>query len=157
MVQNLMSGKSPTKFSAQNRDHQSGGIDLAMCQLGWEPNESASFVASFLVPDDMPEDSHLDAITIFGEDWMAKMTFGRGEIELHAQGNSRVVTIDAPSRIGASSYFEDALRSELESFFGVINANEDIPSGATYQDACQIQEWMDTFISLSTENGVAAC
>lgn len=153
MVHNLMAGKEPKKFSAQIRNHQLGGMDLALGQLGWENNEFASFVAHFLVPEGLPEEVNADQISAWGDDWMAKMTFGKGEIEFHSRGNSRVIAIDPPTRLGATNYFDDALRSEQECFFEVIKSKASIPLGATYEDACQIQGWVDTFNSLTQDRG----
>ena len=152
-VHSLVQAQEPTRFSAQQRIHDQGGVDLAQAQLGWSDNTHASLTANYLIPDDIPGDGNIDELTVAGESWHARLLYESGVIHIASKGQVHQVNVDPPMRIGATNFFDDALRSELEHFLLLIRGIETVPVGARYQDACQIQGWIGNFISLTQDEG----
>ena len=152
-VYSLVKAQEPYTFSAQQRKHDQGGVDVAQAQIGWSDNTYASFVANYLIPDDIPGGGNIDELTIAGQAWHLRLLYDSGVIQIASKGQFRQVKVDSPKRIGATNFFDDALRSELEHFFLLIRGVASVPIGARYQDACQIQGWIGNFISLTQHEG----
>jgi predicted dehydrogenase len=152
-VHSLVEAQEPKRFSAQQRKHDQGGVDLAQAQLGWSDNTYASLVANYLIPDGIPGNGNIDDLTVAGESWHARLLYESGVIQIASKGQVHQVKVDPPMRIGATNFFDDALRSELEHFLLLIAGAASVPVGARYQDACQIQGWIGNFISLTQHEG----
>jgi predicted dehydrogenase len=152
-VHSLVQAQEPKTFSAQQRNHDQGGVDVAQAQIGWSDNTYASLVANYLIPDDIPGGGNIDELSIAGESWNVRLLYDSGVIQIASKGEVRKVKVDPPKRIGATNFFDDALRSELENFLLLIRGVESVPVGARYQDACQIQGWIGNFISLTQDEG----
>jgi predicted dehydrogenase len=152
-VHSLVQAQEPKTFSAQQRKHDQGGVDLAQAQIGWSDNTYASLVANYLIPDDIPGGGNIDELTIAGESWHMRLLYESGVIQIASKGEVRQVKVDPPKRVGATNFFDDALRNELEHFLLLIRGVESVPVGARYQDACQIQGWIGNFISLTQDEG----
>jgi predicted dehydrogenase len=152
-VHSLVEAQEPKRFSAQQRKHDQGGVDLAQAQIGWSDNTYASLVANYLIPDDIPGGGNIDELTIAGESWHMRLLYESGVIQIASKGEVRQVKVDPPKRVGATNFFDDALRNELEHFLLLIRGVESVPVGARYQDACQIQGWIGNFISLTQDEG----
>ena len=129
----------PVTFVAQTHESSGGQPDLALAQLCWQDGCVASLTASFMTPAGMPGDG-FDRLEVFGDGWAA-----------HLSPNPRPITI-----------FEDKARwpmalelradptgptgmmaEELRCFCRVVRGVQDVPVGATYQDALQVQRWLD--------------
>ena len=152
-VHSLVAAQEPKTFSAQQRKHDQGGVDLAQAQIKWSDNTYASLVANYLIPDDIPGGGNIDELTVAGESWHMRLLYESGVIQIASKGELRQVKVDPPKRIGATNFFDDALRNELEHFLLLIRGVESVPIGARYQDACQIQGWIGNFISLTQDEG----
>jgi predicted dehydrogenase len=152
-VHSLMSGIQPAKFSAQVRKHPKGGVDLAQGQLSWTNGAFASLLANFLIPDEIEGGGNIDELTVSGSGWRVQLIYDSGFITLTTAAGVRVLPVPPPLRDGARNYFDDALRSEQEDFFDLIRGKSSVMNGASYDDACQIQEWISRFIALTEENG----
>jgi predicted dehydrogenase len=153
-VHSLVEGQEPSTFSAQQRKHDQGGVDLAQAQIGWVDNTYASLVANYLIPDDVPGGGNIDELTLAGPTWHMRLLYDSGVIHIASKGQVGQVKVDPPKRIGATNFFDDALRSEIEQFLLVILGVASVPVGARYQDACQIQRWIGNFISLTQQERV---
>lgn len=152
-VHSLVSAQQPFKYSAQLRKHDQGGVDLGQAQLGWKDNSHASFVANYLIPDDIPGGGNIDELSVAGQSWHVRLLYDSGIIQIASKGEVRQVHVDPPIRKGATNYFDDALRNELQHFVLLIKGIASVPLGARYEDACQIQGWIDNFISLTQHKG----
>lgn len=152
-VHSLVEAQEPKTFSAQQRKHDQGGVDVAQAQIGWLDNTYASLVANYLIPDDIPGGGNIDELTIAGQSWHMRLLYDSGVIQIASKGQVRQVKVDPPKRIGATNFFDDALRSELENFLQLIRGVKTVPVGARYQDACQIQGWIGNFISFTQHEG----
>lgn len=153
-VHSLVEGQEPSTFSAQQRKHDQGGVDLAQAQIGWADNTYASLVANYLIPDDVLGGGNIDELTLAGPTWHMRLFYDSGLIRIVSQGEVRQVNVDPPKRVGATNFFDDALRSEIEQFLLLILGVASVPIGARYQDACQIQGWIGNFISLTQHERV---
>ena len=152
-VHSLVEAQEPKSFSAQQREHDQGGVDVAQAQIGWADDTYASLVANYLIPDDIPGGGNIDELTLAGQSWHMRLLYESGLIHIAAEGQVQQMKVDPPKRIGATNYFDDALRSELEHFLLLIAGVASVPVGARYQDACQIQGWIGNFISLTQHEG----
>jgi predicted dehydrogenase len=152
-VHSLVEGQEPKTFSAQQRKHDHGGVDLAQAQIGWADATHASLVANYLIPDDIPGGGNIDELTLAGQNWHIRLLYESGVIHIATKGRIEQVTVDPPRRVGATNYFDDALRSEIEHFLLLIAGVTSVPVGARYQDACQIQGWIGNFSSLTQHEG----
>lgn len=152
-IYSLLDGKLPTRFSAQQRRHNLGGVDLVQAQLAWNDNLFAGLQANFLIPDDIHGGGNIDEFSVAGEGWLVRLRYDSGFLWIAQGGNIRLVDIDLSQREGIKDYFDDALRSELEHFIKLIKGLAKVPLGARYLDACHVQSWIDHFISLVEEEG----
>jgi len=152
-VHSLVEGQEPKTFSAQQRKHDQGGVDVAQAQIGWADDTYASLVGYYLIPDDIPGCGNIDELTVAGQSWHIRLLYESGVIHIATTGQVKQVQVDPPKRIGATNYFDDALRNEIEHFLLLIAGVASVPVGARYQDACQIQGWIGNFISLTQHEG----
>jgi predicted dehydrogenase len=152
-VHSLVEALEPKRFSAQQRKHDQGGVDVAQAQIGWADDTYASLVANYLIPDDIPGGGNIDELTVAGQSWHMRLLYESGVINIATKGQVEHVRVDPPIRVGATNYFDDALRSEIEHFLLLIAGVASVPVGARYQDACQIQGWIGNFISLTQHEG----
>lgn len=149
----LLSGTKPHSLSAQQRKHEESGIDLAHAQLFWPGDLFASFHANFLVPDGLPGGGNIDELQVVGASGLIRLSYESGQVIVLKEGARREIEVARPSGAGLESFFDDALRSELESFVQVVRHEATVPVGARYDDACQIQGWIEGF-KRSAESGV---
>ena len=152
-VHSLMDGEQPIKFSAQVRNHLQGGVDLAQGQLTWARGGFAGLLSNYLIPDEITNGGNVDQITVSGDGWRVQLVYDSGKIAITTKAGTQEMLVPPPLRTGATNYFDDALRSEQEYFFDVLRGNKAVLAAATYEDACQIQEWISNFISLTQDDG----
>lgn len=145
-TQVLLDRREPNHFSAQYRHTSSGQIDLALAQLAWDGGTVASFSASYLTPPGMPPRG-FDRMEVFGEGWCARISPNPRPIEVwDSQANwplALEVRPDPPSGMMAE---------ELRCFCRVVRGRQDVPVGATFEDAMQVQRWMDRLHAEATNS-----
>ncbi len=136
-AQVLLDRVEPSGFSGQFHWTSEGEIDLALAQLTWDNGPVASFAASYLTPVGMPPRG-FDRMEVFGEGWSARVSPNPRPIEVWDEQArwpfALEVRADPPSGMMAE---------ELRCFCRVVRGLEDVPVGATYADAIQVQRWMD--------------
>jgi predicted dehydrogenase len=138
-TQVLVDRAEPTHFSAQYHRTSRGAIDLALAQLRWDDGPVASFVASYLTPDGMPPRG-FDRTEVFGEGWSARIEPNPRPIKVWDERASWPMALEI--RAGASDT-TGMMAEELRCFCRVVGGLQDVPVGATYTDAIQVQRWMD--------------
>ncbi len=139
MVQVLVGAGDPDGVSCQYHRTPGGDIDLALAQLHWKDGPLVSLSASYLTPNGMPPRG-IDRMEVFGEGWAAR-----------AQPNPRPVEVwgemaEWPMALEIRTDPEGAtgmLAEELRCFCRVVRGEQDVPAGATYDDAIQVQRWME--------------
>ena len=135
----LVNRSEPIRFSAQIHHTDVGVCDLALAQLQWEQGPVASFTASFMTPPGMADDG-FDRTEVFGQGWAARVNANPRPIELWDDQAHWPVALeiraDPTSPMGM-------LAEQLRCFCRVVRGVHDVPVGATYHDAMQVQRWLD--------------
>lgn len=129
----------PCGFTAQVHHAASGQVDLAMAQLQWSNGMIASFAASFLTPAGMADDG-FDRMEVFGTDWMARMEPNPRPMTLWDDRAHWPMALEIRNDPIAPS---GMLAEELRCFCRVVRGLQGVPIGATYQDAIQVNRWLD--------------
>jgi len=128
----------PSSFSAQRHLDQNGQCNLALAQLQWPDGTLASFTASFLTPGGMPSDG-FDRMELFGQDWMARTRANPRPLEVWDHKARWPMGLEIRTDQVSSS---GMLAEQLRCFCHVVRGEQDMPMGATYQDAIQVQGWL---------------
>lgn len=142
-TQALVNRADPVHYSAQFHRTRTGKIDLAVVQLQWSDGLLASFAASYLTPSGMPPRG-FDRMEVFGNGWAARIQPNPRPMEVwdeRAQWPMALeIRADATSATGM-------MAEELRCFCRVVRGQQSVPIGATYEDALQVQRWMDRLAS----------
>lgn len=142
-TQVLLDRAEPTQFSAQYHRTKEGAIDLALAQLTWDDGPVASFAASYLTPSGMPPRG-FDRMEVFGDDWSARITPNPRPIEVWDSQASWPLALEIRTNPPSGMMAE-----EVRCFCRVVRGLQDIPVGATYADAIQVQSWMEKLDSVA--------
>ncbi len=142
----LMNREEPTRFTAQVHRAQDGACDLALAQLQWKGGAVASLTASFLTPQGMAADG-FDRLEVFGEGWSARTQSNPRPLELWDDRALWPMGLEIRSDPKCSS---GMLAEELRCFCRVARGQQEVPLGATYHDAMQIQRWLDQLEAIAT-------
>jgi len=138
-VQVLADRAEPSEFTAQYHRTSSGAVDLAMAQLQWKEGPVASFAASYLTPDGMPPRG-FDRTEVFGQGWSARILSNPRPIEVWDERTQWPMPLEIRAdATGATGMMAE----ELRCFCRVVRGRQNVPVGATYSDALQVQRWMD--------------
>lgn len=148
----LLDGQVPVNFSAQARDHADGGVDWAQAQIIWAGNVLGSFTANFQIPNGTV--GGIDEISVYGDGWLVNLIYDSGVVSVTTDKGNHQIKVPLPTRKGATNHFDSALREEIEHFLKVIQGDASVPLGARYEDACEMQKWLDNLISLTQSEGV---
>lgn len=148
----LLDGQVPINFSAQTREHAQGGVDWAQAQILWAENILASFTANFHIPNGTV--GGIDEISVYGDGWLINLVYDSGVVSVTTDTGTHQVKVPPPTLKGATNHFDYALRREIEHFLKVIEGDASVPLGARYEDACEMQKWLDNLISLTQTKGV---
>lgn len=138
-VQVLLDRAEPSHFSAQFHRTLDGEVDLALAHLKWPQGTVASFAASYLTPAGMPPRG-FDRMEVFGPGWAARITPNPRPIEVWSEQASWPMPLEIRADPTGPT---GMMAEELRCFCRVVRGMEPVPAGATYQDALQVQGWMD--------------
>ena len=138
-VQVLMNRADPQRYSAQFHRTRDGAIDLALAQLQWSDGTLASFAASYLTPAGMPPRG-FDRMEVFGNGWSAKIAPNPRPIEVWDEQARWPMALEIRAdETGPTGMMAE----ELRCFCRVVRGIESVPIGASFDDALQVQRWMD--------------
>ena len=138
-VQVLMNRADPEQYSAQFHRTSDGAIDLALAQLQWSDGTLASFAASYLTPAGMPPRG-FDRMEVFGSGWSARIAPNPRPIEVWDEQARWPMALEiCADETGPTGMMAE----ELRCFCRVVRGLEAVRVGATYDDALQVQRWMD--------------
>jgi predicted dehydrogenase len=129
-VQAMVSGREPVAF------HGGGDANVALAELTWADGLTARLTASMLTPPGMAGDGY-DRMEVFGEGWAARVTPNPRPMELWDDRGRWPLELE----IGPGP--RGMLAEELRCFCRVVRGLEPVPFGARYDDALQIQRWLD--------------
>jgi predicted dehydrogenase len=136
-TQVLLDRQEPDHFSSQFRRTSKGQIDLALAQLAWDSGPVASFTASYLTPSGMPPRG-FDRMEVFGDGWCSRISANPRPIEVWDSQASWPLALEIRSDPPSGMMAE-----ELRCFCRVARGLQDVPIGATFEDAMQVQRWME--------------
>jgi len=139
MTQVLADRKDPIKYDCRYHRCSSGDIDLAVGLLQWENGMLADLTASFMTTAGMASDG-FDRLELFGEGWSARLDPNPRPMELWDERARRPMALEIRADPIAPS---GMMAEELRCFCRVVRGIEPVPVGATYQDAMQVQQWLD--------------
>lgn len=143
----LMGRTEPISFSAQVHRNPNDACDLVLAQLQWPDGKLASFTASFLTPDGMPNDG-FDRLEVFGQGWTARIHANPRPLEIWDEKASWPMGLEILADQKNSS---GMLAEQLRYFCRVVRGEQPVPIGATYHDAIQVQSWLDRLESCVTD------
>ena len=138
-AQVLVDRAEPSHFSAQYHRTSNGAIDLALAQLQWEHGPTASFAASYLTPAGMPPRG-MDRTEVFGDGWSARTEPNPRPLEIWSEQAEWPLALEIRATPSGAT---GMMAEEVRCFCRVVRGLQAVPVGATYQDAIQVQRWMD--------------
>lgn len=145
-VQALVQRAEPQTFNAHYHRTASGAIDLAVARLSWPSGIVASFAASYMTPPGMAPRG-FDRMEVFGEGWAGRISPNPRPCELWADAAQWPLALEIRA---PSSGPTGMMAEELRCFCRVVRGVEQVPIGATYHDALQVQRWMEALDASAT-------
>lgn len=143
-VQALTNRAEPDYFQARYHRTDRGEINVANAQLQWANGPLATFTASYLTPAGMPARG-FDRMEVFGDGWSARISPNPRPIEVWSDSATWPMPLEI--RVGASGP-TGMMAEELRTFCRVVRGLIPVPVGATFEDAMQVQRWMQTLDQL---------
>lgn len=138
-IQALLNRAEPERFSGQFHRTENGAIDLALAQLQWPDGTLASLAASYMTPGGMAPRG-FDRMEVFGCGWAARISPNPRPVEVWDEQARWPLPLEIRADPGGPT---GMMAEELRCFCRVVRGIERVPVGATYQDAMQVQRWMD--------------
>jgi len=142
-VQVLMNRAEPTGFSARFHRTPAGAVDLASARLQWADGTLASFAASYLTPDGMPPRG-FDRMEVFGPGWAGRIEPNPRPIEVWDDQARWPMPLEIRADAEGPS---GMMAEELRCFCRVVRGAHPVPVGATFNDALQVQRWMERLVA----------
>jgi predicted dehydrogenase len=134
----LFEAREPSQLIGQ-LSRRGNDCDLALAEIKWAGDVWASFTASFLTPPGMPDDG-FDRLELFGDGWAARLCLNPQPLEIWTDKQHWPIALDIHDDPAAPSGW---LAEELRHFCKVVRGTVSVPIGARYQDALQVQRWID--------------
>lgn len=138
-TQALLDRAEPNRISGQVHYTESGEVDLVTAQLSWPGGVFGSYTSSFMTPPGMPGNG-FDRLELFGEGWSARMQMNPRPIEVWEQKALWPMPLEIRAEESGPT---GMMAAELRCFCRVVRGLEQVPMGAAYADALQVQRWMD--------------
>jgi len=148
MTQALLNRAEPVHFSAQFHRTRSGAVDLALAQLKWSDGPVASFAASYLTPSGMPPRG-FDRTEVFGEGWASRILPNPRPLEVWGTQAEWPFALEIRTDESGPT---GMMAEELRCFLRVARGEQPVPVGATYQDALQVQNWMNQLEQIADQS-----
>lgn len=135
----LTGGAEPIDFSSQAHFTASGACNLVLAQLRFPNGLLASYAASFLTPAGMASNG-FDLFETFGEGWSARFRSNPRPIEVWDERARWPMALEIRADLSGPT---GMMAAELRCFCRVVRGQQGVPRGAAYNDALQVQRWMD--------------
>jgi len=139
MTQVLVERADPVGFDCRVHRHRSGAVDLVVAHLQWADGTLGSYSASLMTPPGMPADG-FDRLEVFGEGWAARLQPNPRPIALWDDRARWPMSLEIRADPRAPT---GMMAEELRCFCRVVRGLEPVPVGAAYEDAMQVQRWLD--------------
>jgi len=137
-AQALLGGAEPEEFSCQYHRAE-GAIDLANATLTWSNGVVGRFAASFMTPAGMPPRG-VDRMEVFGALWSAKLEPNPRPLSLWSERAEWPLALEI---LMDEDGVAGMMAEEQRCFLGVVRGERGVPIGARYEDALQVQRWMN--------------
>lgn len=138
-TQVLVNRAEPEHLDCRVHRHASGRIDLAVAQLQWPDGCVGTYSASFMTPDGMASDGY-DRMEVFGHGWIARLEPNPRPLQLWDDRARWPLALELrPGPVAPAGMMAE----ELRCFCRVVRGIEPVPMGATYEDALQVQRWLE--------------
>lgn len=138
-TQALLDRAEPNAYSGQVHYTAVGAVDLVVAQLGWPDGTMASYTSSFMAPPGMPGNG-FDRLELFGEGWASRIQMNPRPVEVWDEKHLWPMPLEIRAEASGPT---GMMAAELRCFCRVVRGLEAVPAGATYEDALQVQRWMD--------------
>ncbi|MBT4694679.1 MAG: Gfo/Idh/MocA family oxidoreductase [Planctomycetaceae bacterium] len=146
-AQALLDGAEPQEFSCQYHTTE-GAIDLANATLTWGNGVVGRFAASFMTPAGMPPRG-VDRMEVFGAGWSAKLEPNPRPLTLWSERAEWPLALEILMDEDGTA---GMMAEEQRCFLSVVRGERGVPIGARYEDALQVQRWMDQLDSVANNN-----
>jgi predicted dehydrogenase len=137
-VQAMVDGREPLSIAGREENN------LALAELRWEDGLVARLAASMLTPAGMAADGY-DRLEVFGDGWAARIQPNPRPIEVWEERAQWPMGLEIAPEDGRGA--SGMLADELRCLCRVVRGLEAIPHGARYEDAMQVQRWLDRLMS----------
>ena len=142
----MMDRAEPISINATVRRGQDGSIDTAIAQLSFPNGCLVSLTASFLTPEGMPRDG-FDRMEVFGEGWAARIRANPRPIEVWDDRARYPMTLELGAELDVGQenrvLGDGMLSAQIRHFCSVVRGDSEVPVGATFGDAIQVQQWIE--------------
>lgn len=142
-LQAMVDGREPTECRAYQQ------ADLAVAELVWNDGLVAKLTASMLTPIGMAGDGY-DRLEVFGDNWAARLNPNPRPIELWDDRARWPMELE--TGLSHSHSPTGMLAEELRCFCRVVRKLEQPPAGTSYNDAMQVQRWLDRLKTSAIQN-----
>ena len=143
-AQALLGGAEPEDFSCQYHKTK-GAIDLANATLTWGKGVVGRFAASFMTPEGMPPRG-VDRMEVFGAGWSAKLEPNPRPFSLWSDRAEWPLALEI---LMDEDGVAGMMAEEQRCFLGIVRGERAVPIGARYEDALQVQRWMNKLDSVA--------
>jgi predicted dehydrogenase len=136
----LLESRQPAQILGRLYRNSTANFDLALAELKWSDDLCGSFTASFLTPQGMADEG-FDRLEVFGNGWAARLSLNPQPLEIWTDRHQSPICLNIHDDPQAPSGW---LAEELRHMCRVVRGVAGVPVGARYQDALQIQNWLET-------------
>jgi predicted dehydrogenase len=143
-AQALLGGAEPEDFSCQYHKTK-GAIDLANATLTWGNGVVGRFAASFMTPEGMPPRG-VDRMEVFGAGWSAKLEPNPRPFSLWSDRAEWPLALEL---LMDEDGVAGMMAEEQRCFLSIVRGERGVPIGARYEDALQVQRWMNKLDSVA--------
>jgi predicted dehydrogenase len=143
-AQALLGGAEPEDFSCQYHKTK-GAIDLANATLTWGNGVVGRFAASFMTPEGMPPRG-VDRMEVFGAGWSAKLEPNPRPFSLWSDRAEWPLALEI---LMDEDGVAGMMAEEQRCFLSIVRGERGVPIGARYEDALQVQRWMNKLDSVA--------
>lgn len=143
VTQVLVDREDPSGMNCRVHRTRDGTMDAVIAQLQWEDGTLARFAASFMTPDGMASGG-FDRLEVFGDGWAARLDPNPRPICVWDDRARWPMALEIRADAVAPS---GMMAEELRSFCRVVRGIGPVPAGATYDDAMQVQRWLDRLVA----------
>lgn len=147
-LQALTNREPPVSLTAIQHRTACGITNLVHACLQWSSGLLATCTASFLTPAGMPPRG-FDRMEVFGNGWAARIQPNPRPIEVWEESAAWPMALEIRTSTNGPT---GMLAEELRAFGRVVRGDADVPVGARYSDAIEVQKWIAALAQSANEH-----